>query len=402
VNKPWSLIPLREILIKSEESVSIDPNSLYQEVTIKLWGKGVVIRREASGTEMAASRRAVVRQGQFILSRIDARNGAFGLVPVNLDGAVVSNDFPSFNLNQECLEPRFLEWLSKTSTFVDLCKAASEGTTNRVRLKEEKFLSMEISLPALDEQQRIVARIEELTVKIGEARELRRQAVEEAEALITSEELKLWPASCLNGGPSLQDVTSYLARGRQSEQGISQHYLVKSQHVQMGRYVRTNLTLASHVASKVAPDAAVRDKDILIACSAAGCLGRVAYYVGEPGRMLSTDTHVAIARANPEKILPEYLYAYLRGAQGQIQLRSREKGDWTREKISFRLTELNVADMRKVPIPLPSLPEQRRIVAYLDNFQAKIAALKRHQTDTAAELDAMIPSILDKAFKGDL
>jgi len=264
-------------------------------------------------------------------------------------------------LNQECLEPRFLEWLSKTSTFVDLCKAASEGTTNRVRLKEEKFLSMEISLPALDEQQRIVARIEELTVKIGEARELRRQAVEEAEALITSEELKLWPASCLNGGPSLQDVTSYLARGRQSEQGISQHYLVKSQHVQMGRYVRTNLTLASHVASKVAPDAAVRDKDILIACSAAGCLGRVAYYVGEPGRMLSTDTHVAIARANPEKILPEYLYAYLRGAQGQIQLRSREKGDWTREKISFRLTELNVADMRKVPIPLPSLPEQRRI-----------------------------------------
>jgi len=80
VNKPWSLIPLREILIKSEESVSIDPNSLYQEVTIKLWGKGVVIRREASGTEMAASRRAVVRQGQFILSRIDARNGAFGLV----------------------------------------------------------------------------------------------------------------------------------------------------------------------------------------------------------------------------------------------------------------------------------------------------------------------------------
>lgn len=402
MNKPWSLIPLREILIKSEESVSIDPNSLYQEVTIKLWGKGVVIRREASGTEMAASRRAVVRQGQFILSRIDARNGAFGLVPVNLDGAVVSNDFPSFNLNQECLEPRFLEWLSKTSTFVDLCKAASEGTTNRVRLKEEKFLSMEISLPALDEQQRIVARIEELTVKIGEARELRRQAVEEAEALITSEELKLWPASCLNGGPSLQDVTSYLARGRQSEQGISQHYLVKSQHVQMGRYVRTNLTLASHVASKVAPDAAVRDKDILIACSAAGCLGRVAYYVGEPGRMLSTDTHVAIARANPEKILPEYLYAYLRGAQGQIQLRSREKGDWTREKISFRLTELNVADMRKVPIPLPSLPEQRRIVAYLDNFQAKIAALKRHQTDTAAELDAMIPSILDKAFKGDL
>src|ERR1700674_5877167 len=152
MSSAWPLVTLGEVLKKSEESVSIDPNALYREVTIKLWGKGVVLRREASGTEMAASRRAVVRQGQFILSRIDARNGAFGLVPETLDGAVVSNDFPSFDLNQERLEPKFLEWLSKTSVFVDLCKAASEGTTNRVRLKEEKFLAMAIPLPQLAEQ----------------------------------------------------------------------------------------------------------------------------------------------------------------------------------------------------------------------------------------------------------
>ena len=53
-------------------------------------------------------------------------------------------------------------------------------------------------------------------------------------------------------------------------------------------------------------------------------------------------------------------------------------------------------------IPLHSLPEQRRIVTYLDNLQAKVNALKRLQTETAAELDALLPSILDKAFKGEL
>jgi type I restriction enzyme S subunit len=56
-------------------------------------------------------------------------------------------------------------------------------------------------------------------------------------------------------------------------------------------------------------------------------------------------------------------------------------------------------------IPFPSnfpLPEQRRIVVYLDNLQAKVNTLKRLQAETATELDALLPSILDKAFKGEL
>ena len=48
------------------------------------------------------------------------------------------------------------------------------------------------------------------------------------------------------------------------------------------------------------------------------------------------------------------------------------------------------------------LPEKHRIVAYLDNLQAKVEALKRLQAETATELDALLPSILDKAFKGKL
>ena len=53
------------------------------------------------------------------------------------------------------------------------------------------------------------------------------------------------------------------------------------------------------------------------------------------------------------------------------------------------------------PIGLP-LIEQRRIVVYLDNLQAKVDTLKRLQSDTEVELNALLPSILDKAFKGEL
>ena len=74
-------VPLGEILTKSEEWIDIKPDEQYHQVTVKLWGKGVVLRDEVSGAEIAANRRLIVKQNQFILSRIDARNGAFGLVP---------------------------------------------------------------------------------------------------------------------------------------------------------------------------------------------------------------------------------------------------------------------------------------------------------------------------------
>jgi len=38
----------------------------------------------------------------------------------------------------------------------------------------------------------------------------------------------------------------------------------------------------------------------------------------------------------------------------------------------------------------------------LDAVQAEVDALKRLQAETAAELDALLPSILDRAFKGEL
>lgn len=57
----------------------------------------------------------------------------------------------------------------------------------------------------------------------------------------------------------------------------------------------------------------------------------------------------------------------------------------------------------QIPFPAKlSLDEQRRIVAYLDGLQAQVDPLKKLQTQTAAELDALLPAILDRAFKEEL
>jgi type I restriction enzyme S subunit len=63
---------------------------------------------------------------------------------------------------------------------------------------------------------------------------------------------------------------------------------------------------------------------------------------------------------------------------------------------------VNATKLKALPIALPPLAEQRRIVAELDALQAEVDALKRLQAETEAELDALLPAILDRAFKGEL
>lgn len=161
MSKECPRVRLGNVLRRSEETIVPSPATEYREITVRLWGNGVVERVRVNGAALSG-RHFLARAGQFIASRIDARNGAMGLVPPALDDALVTNDLPLFGLDQQRLLPGFLGWLCRTPDFVDLCRKASEETTNRVRLKEERFLALEIPLPRMVERRRIVARIGEL------------------------------------------------------------------------------------------------------------------------------------------------------------------------------------------------------------------------------------------------
>ena len=71
----WPKIALGDVLCRSSEPAVCMPDAEYDEVTIRLWGKGVISRGKVRGADVTTPRR-VVRANQLILSKIDARNGA--------------------------------------------------------------------------------------------------------------------------------------------------------------------------------------------------------------------------------------------------------------------------------------------------------------------------------------
>ena len=93
IHSKYPLVPLSKILKRVKEPINIEDNTLYKRVTVRNNGRGVVQRDELHGREIGTKRQFIAHAGQLIISRIDARNGAFGIVPKELEGAIVTNDF---------------------------------------------------------------------------------------------------------------------------------------------------------------------------------------------------------------------------------------------------------------------------------------------------------------------
>lgn len=126
-------------------------------VTVKLNCGGAVQRQIGAGKTPAPFTGYRVREGQFIYSRIDARNGAFATIPAELDQAVVSKDFPVFNIRDDRVLGRYLTHFFRSGRLEKAIRSQSRGATNRQRIKEEVFLNFPIALPPIHEQRRIAA-----------------------------------------------------------------------------------------------------------------------------------------------------------------------------------------------------------------------------------------------------
>ncbi|SEW46006.1 type I restriction enzyme, S subunit [Chitinophaga sp. YR573] len=163
-----------EFLIKKRQIVNIEDGKFYKRVTVKINNNGVVLRDIEQGINIGTKKQYLANSGQFIISKIDARNGAFGIIPNDLDGAIVTNDFPLFEVNEKRINPQFLLLITTTKEFIKFAQSCSSGTTNRQRMDIDLFLNQKIPLPSISEQNKIV---NDYNKNVREASELQQQAI---------------------------------------------------------------------------------------------------------------------------------------------------------------------------------------------------------------------------------
>ena len=172
----WPMVKLGEVISRVDETEQILKPEDETFVTLKLHGKGVVPRNIGDGKTPKSFRGFRVKLGQFIYSRIDARNGAFGIIPAELDGAVVSKDFPVYEVDSAEIMPSVLISICTSEHFVNQIRSMSNGATNRQRIKEDVLERMLIPLPPLGEQKRIVGILGKTTGAISSVQKQIEQA----------------------------------------------------------------------------------------------------------------------------------------------------------------------------------------------------------------------------------
>ncbi|MDQ8207603.1 restriction endonuclease subunit S [Coraliomargarita sp. SDUM461003] len=149
-----------DILTRYKVAETVKDDVTYKQVTIGTNYKGVRLRGTKLGIEIGTKNQWLVKAGQFILSRIDARNSAFGIIPDDLEGALVTNDFMAYEVNEDEVNRDFFNVFLQSPQFLEACIKASRGNTNRKRVQEEFFLNYEVNLPDIEHQRLLIQKIE--------------------------------------------------------------------------------------------------------------------------------------------------------------------------------------------------------------------------------------------------
>ena len=180
----WPMVELGEVMSQRKEFITIEPDVTYSRCRVQTSARGVLLRDRVLGLELKTKRQQVCRAGDFLVAEIDAKLGGYGLVPDELEGAIVSSHYFLYTVDGTSLDKGFLNWYCRTKAFLQQVNA--RGSTNYAAIRSTDVLNYRMPLPPFEEQRRIVARLHRVATLIEEATKLREEVERDAAALTQS------------------------------------------------------------------------------------------------------------------------------------------------------------------------------------------------------------------------
>lgn len=391
--KEWrenTIYDLFNTLKKSEKVIDFDKEKV---ITVKLHTNGVV-KNERNGTLTGGANYFIRHAGQFVFSKIDLLNGAFGLIPEELDGFCTSSDVPAFFFKQEESALFFINWLKANYRKIKIERTGTSSTLKRISV--DNFLSMPILLPTPQEQQKIADCLSSLDNVIS----LQTQKIDAIQQYKKGLMQKLFPAEGETvpelrfGGFQNAEAWHSLNLGscllKRPEYGVNAPavpfskelptYLRITDIAENGSFIHEQKT---SVAKSVTDSNYLRKGDVVLARTGAS-VGKSYLYNENDGALVFAGFLIRV-RPDQKKLNSGFLFQYFKTEQywKWVSLNSARSGQ----------PGINGSEYSALPIVLPSMQEQQKIADCLSSLDElivtetqKLGTLKKHKTGLMQQL----------------
>lgn len=262
-------------------------------------------------------------------------------------------------------------------------------TTGIRNLTFSEYKAIEMPVPNLSEQKKIVARLEKVLTRVKEAKRLRAEALALAQNLLSAELHKIFEEGKKKGWEEkyvdeISDDVQYGYTASARANGNAQ--MLRITDIQNGAVDWASVPFCK---CEELEKYKLYDGDIVFARTGA-TVGK-SYLINNPPKNTIFASYLIRVITNSKKCLPELLYYFFQSLDYWDQI--------TEQQVGGAQPNVNGSKLKKIKIFLPPFAEQKKIVARLDALQEKIQKLQEHQKSTLSDLNRLEQSILHNAFE---
>jgi len=401
--KGWTRTTFEDVVEVKERPLKLDGDASYRLLTAKRSRGGIALRGQLLGREILTKTQFEAKAGDFLISRRQIIHGACGVVPPDLDGAVVSNEYSTLRTRPGFLM-EFLRHYSHTPYFQRSCFHSSHGVdVEKMIFKIEEWLAREIDVPPVAEQKKIAAILSSVDDAVATTQAVIHQLAVVKKAMMA--ELltrglpgrhKKFKMTEIGDVPESWEVVDLGSVLRTIDAGWSPQCenrsaagdewgVLKVSSVTSGVYLDAEQK-ALPLALAPRPDAQVRVGDVLLA-RANGVLelvGKTVLVRSTRPRLMLSDK---LLRLRPEESRLDG--AFLNLAMGTEAVRTRLLSTTG----GSHMRNVSQANLRALRMPLPTLTEQRQIAATIDSVDVRMAE-ERSCLESQRALKTALMSVL--------
>jgi len=376
----WEIVKLGNLIKHRIGFISIDDFHNYKLCRVQTKVQGVVLREEKQGFEIKTKKQQFCKTDDLIFAEMDARFGGYGIIPAELDGAIVSSHYFLYEINHSELEKKYLEYCLTQPWF--LAQVEAKGSTNYAAIRPYQVLEYEIPLPPLAEQKRIVEKIESVQKRIEQIRKVRAEQEKEINNLKYSIFEKLLSEfGSTNIGTFIEEnIDSVLVNQTQQYQFAGVYCFGK------GLFVR-GLQNGNDTTYKTFNRL---HENQLVMSQPKGWEGAIALVSKDFDNLFLSPVYSTFTAKDNNNI--KFVSEFCKLPTTWQKMLDVSKG------IGARRNSIYAKDFLKIEIPNVPISEQNRIVSFLEKTNQIRQTFKTQE----AELTDLLPSLLDKAFKGEL